>query len=721
MVATLHNNITHINPILQKIIEENEEFINFFYISRDIKELKKRLNRFILLKMSSEGVAYYAGLTSGQKALQSISWQNYGAIRLLDYIDNDGLVINDQNLKGKEVISQPITTLYELLTKEKRISNDFLYDMLYLLRQFNGTLKHNVPSKERVLGWMDRHFSGLEPELVAMRAENKKRIIKKIIEKMDSGEIHKVSYSFDEGMSFEEKYSRVESWWEFEKFHMRFAFRDPDTLNEMLDYSIDAKTMQILKDAQAKGIPIFANPHYTSLLLVNPPQKYRYADQAIRSYLFASRELVDEFGDIVAWEKEDIVKPNEPNAAGWILPEGDSIHRRYPEVAIFIPKTRGRTCGGLCVSCQRMYGFQKKQFDFDLDALEPKQSWSKELPKLLEYFEKDSQLRDILITGGDALMNSDKQLKEIFDNIYEMAERKFESNKNREKKYALMSRIRLGSRLLVFIPQRITNELIEIMREFRERASKIGFKQFIVQTHFESAIEITPEVKKAVDRILSVGWIVTNQNVFTPAVSVRGHTAYLREALNDIGILPYYTFSVKGFKENSANFSNNARTAQEVHEEKVLGAYSKTVDKEIAKLPSDSSNIIQNIDRLRKEIDTPFLATDRNVMNLPAVGKSLTFRTIGISDDGRRILEFDHDHNRKHSPIIDKLGKIKIIESKSIKSYLNQIEEFGEDILEYKSIWGYSIFETEKRTSIYKYPKYDYEVTDEIMNFSLLK
>ena len=47
-----------------------------------------------------------------------------------------------------------------------------------------------------------------------------------------------------------------------------------------------------------------------------------------------SRELVDEFGHIVAWEKEDLVEPGKPNAAGWILPSEYNIHRRYPEVAI---------------------------------------------------------------------------------------------------------------------------------------------------------------------------------------------------------------------------------------------------------------------------------------------------------------------------------------------------------------------------------------------------
>ncbi len=50
--------------------------------------------------------------------------------------------------------------------------------------------------------------------------------------------------------------------------------------------------------------------------------------------------------------------------------------------------------------------------------------------KLLEYFRNDTQLRDILLTGGDALMTSDKNLKKILDEIYNMAVQKREDNKN---------------------------------------------------------------------------------------------------------------------------------------------------------------------------------------------------------------------------------------------------------------------------------------------------
>ena len=80
--------------------------------------------------------------------------------------------------------------------------------------------------------------------------------------------------------------------------------------------------------------------------------------------------VAHEFGHIVAWEKEDIVESGKPNAAGWLLPNAHSIHRRYLEVAILIPDTVGRACGGLCASCQRMYDFQSGNLNFELKKLE---------------------------------------------------------------------------------------------------------------------------------------------------------------------------------------------------------------------------------------------------------------------------------------------------------------------------------------------------------------
>ena len=129
--------------------------------------------------------------------------------------------------------------------------------------------------------------------------------------------------------------------------------------------------------------------------------------------------------------------------------------------------------------------------------------------------------------------------------------------------------------------------------------------------------------------------------------------------------------------------------------------------------------MIANIAQLRKEAGLPFLATDRSVLNLPGVGKSMTFRVIGLTYDGRRILEFEHDPTRAHSPIIEKIGRIPIIESKSIAEFMTQLEEMGEDPAEYESIYGYSMDETEPRLPIFEYPEYDFAITDEFTNLEI--
>jgi lysine 2,3-aminomutase len=318
-------------------------------------------------------------------------------------------------------------------------------------------------------------------------------------------------------------------------------------------------------------------------------------------------------------------------------------------------------------------------------------------------------------------MSSNTSLEKIFDQIHLMAYRKREANKKRKekKKFAEILRVRIGTRLPVYLPQRIDEDLVRILGEFKQKASEIGIRQFVIQTHFESPMEITPEAKEGVRKLISCGWTVTNQLVLTTAASRRGHSAKLRKSLNDIGVLTYYTFSVKGYMENYHNFATNERAVQEQLEEKVLGHIPEDYDERIHQFPMNAENMQENINELRNDLGIPFLATDRNVLNLPGVGKSLTFRVIGITRYGRRILQFDHDHTRNHSPIIDKMGKMVIIESKSISEYLDQLEKMGEKREDYQGIYGYSIGETEPRMKIYEYPEYAFVPTEEMTNLKV--
>ena len=575
-----------------------------------------------------------------------------------------------------------------------------------------------VPDRSLVKRQMNRWPTGLDEEVMAIRRSNKERIIAGLIRKIERRHAPTSRFQFTEGMSYAEKYIKVQEWWNTGRFHLAMAFKSPTELNYFLGGSLSAETLQLLAKARKKGMPFFVTPYYLSLLNTNTSG---YDDAAIRSYILYSEELVETYGQIKAWEKEDIVVAGQPNAAGWLLPEGHNIHRRYPEVAILIPDSMGRACGGLCASCQLMYDFQSERLNFDFESLKPKETWDKKLRRLMRYFEEDAQLRDILITGGDALMSQNATLRNILDAVYKMAVRKRKANEGRPEgeKYAELQRVRLGSRLLAYLPLRITDELVGILRDFKDKASRIGVTQFIIQTHFQSPLEVTPEAKKAIEAILSAGWIITNQLVYTVAASRRGHTAKLRQTLNAMGVVCYYTFSVKGFHENYAVFTPNSRSLQEQQEEKVFGLIPKEKQKELYRLIRYERPLGKKLSGFLKENRLLFAATDRSVLNLPAIGKSMTFRTIGLTAEGKRILKFDHDTGRRHSPIIDRMGEVYIVENKSVAAYLRQLQDMGEDVREYISIWNYSEGVTEPRFSIYEYPGYPFDVTEKMTNLEL--
>ena len=152
---------------------------------------------------------------------------------------------------------------------------------------------------------------------------------------------------------------------------------------------------------------------------------------------------------------------------------------------------------------------------------------------------------------------------------------------------------------------------------------------------------------------------------------------------------------------------------------KNIGRYLFINPSSLVTIHNNPAQAIECIRQIRKDENIPFLSTDRNMLNLPGVGKSMSFRVIGITNDGRRILLFKHDHNRKHSPIIYQMGEIIIIESKSIAKYLEQIKKMGGKPSDYKSIWGYSMSETESRAKVFEYPSIDDDVTHEFTNLVL--
>ena len=651
--------------------------------------------------------------------LSDASWNAEGVRVVRRLLEYDGRVIHELSV-GEDVKVETLALLWRFLSGrigEDEISPDFALELYHQFSRLHDG-PSGVPEKEDVLRWMRRWPDGLNEQVRAIREANKERIMALLVRKIEHRPASSGRYVFPEGCSQAEKLGWVSRWWGEARFHLSMAVKSATELNRMLDGTLSGETLRIYQQAQEKGIPVFVTPYYLSLL--NPTGK-GYDDAAIRSYVIYSSRLVETFGGIRAWEREDIVEEGKPNVAGWLLPGGHNIHRRYPEVAILIPDTMGRACGGLCASCQRMYDFQSRRLNFELEKLKPKENWNTRLRKLMDYFEHDTQIRDILITGGDALMSRNATLRNILDAVCKMAVRKRQANLSRPdgEKYAELQRVRLGTRLPVYLPMRVDDELLDILRDFRQKAVEAGITQLFVQTHFQSPLEVTPESREAIRRILSTGWAVTNQLVYNVAASRRGHTAKLRKVLNSLGVICYYTFTVKGFEENYEVFAPNARSLQESAEEKAWGRLAPEAEHDFLESLDGAPNKAVAVRQFCAAHDVPFLATDRSVLNLPGIGKSMSFALVGVDAKGRRILRFDHDRTRRHSPIIDRVHEVYIRENKPVYRYLLQLQDMGEDMGEYETLWAYTEGETERRFPFFEYPVPDFSVTSRYTNLDV--
>lgn len=651
--------------------------------------------------------------------LSDASWNAEGVRVVRRLLEYDGRVVHELSV-GEDVKVETLALLWRFLSGrigEDEISPDFALELYHQFSRLHDG-PSGVPEKEDVLRWMRRWPDGLNEQVRAIREANKERIMALLVRKIEHRPASSGRYVFPEGCSEAEKLGWVRRWWGEARFHLSMAVKSAAELNRMLDGTLSGETLRIYQQAQEKGIPVFVTPYYLSLL--NPTGK-GYDDAAIRSYVIYSSRLVETFGGIRAWEREDIVEEGKPNVAGWLLPGGHNIHRRYPEVAILIPDTMGRACGGLCASCQRMYDFQSRRLNFELEKLKPKENWNTRLRKLMDYFEHDTQIRDILITGGDALMSRNATLRNILDAVCKMAVRKRQANLSRPdgEKYAELQRVRLGTRLPVYLPMRVDDELLDILRDFRQKAAEAGITQLFVQTHFQSPLEVTPESREAIRRILSTGWAVTNQLVYNVAASRRGHTAKLRKVLNSLGVICYYTFTVKGFEENYEVFAPNARSLQESAEEKAWGRLAPEAEHDFLESLDGAPNKAVAVRQFCAAHDVPFLATDRSVLNLPGIGKSMSFALVGVDAKGRRILRFDHDRTRRHSPIIDRVHEVYIRENKPVYRYLLQLQDMGEDMGEYETLLAYTEGETERRFPFFEYPVPDFSVTGRYTNLDV--
>ncbi|MCB0751162.1 MAG: hypothetical protein KDC52_06795, partial [Ignavibacteriae bacterium] len=309
--------------LLKKLLKENEKLEEIMVNAQNETEALVGVKNWIyeLLEKNPKAKKYYEEGNESGVSFKALKWSDYAAIRILDYIKNAGRAFIDLNLHGQLALSNPIKLIWLAAHKGTGGAKPYFFeDMIHLFIQLRGEDERHIPHKEEIFEWMERYPSGLDPRIVKLRQENKDRIINIFIDKIDEGEINDSKYNFEGEQTRDAKYNKMLEWWNQSAFHLRFAVRSPDLLNELLGHSLDPDTMNILYDAEKVGIPFFINPYYLSLLHVRVPYYAIGADLAIRDYIIYSRQLIEEFGHISAWEKEDIVEPGKPNAAGCLLP-----------------------------------------------------------------------------------------------------------------------------------------------------------------------------------------------------------------------------------------------------------------------------------------------------------------------------------------------------------------------------------------------------------------
>ncbi len=181
------------------------------------------------------------------------------------------------------------------------------------------------------------------------------------------------------------------------------------------------------------------------------------------------------------------------------------VHR-YPDRVLMLVTTQ---CASYCRYCtrSRIVGdpgatFSRREFEMQI-----------------EYLQHTPQVRDVLLSGGDPLVLAPKILEEILSRLREIPH---------------IEIIRIGSRVPVFLPMRITQELCDMLQKFHPLWLNI---------HVNHPNEITRELAEACDRLTRAGIPLGNQSVLLAGINDCVHIQReLVQKLTRIRVRPYYLY-----------------------------------------------------------------------------------------------------------------------------------------------------------------------------------
>jgi lysine 2,3-aminomutase len=146
----------------------------------------------------------------------------------------------------------------------------------------------------------------------------------------------------------------------------------------------------------------------------------------------------------------------------------------------------------------------------------------RELEEALDWIRASPEIRDVLLTGGDPLVFSDERLEWLLASLREIPH---------------VEIVRLGTRLPVTLPFRVTDALCRVLERFHP---------IWVNTHFNHPKELTPEAAEACDRLSRAGVPVGNQSVLLRGINDDVATMQaLCEGLVRMRVRPYYCYQAQ--------------------------------------------------------------------------------------------------------------------------------------------------------------------------------
>jgi lysine 2,3-aminomutase len=182
------------------------------------------------------------------------------------------------------------------------------------------------------------------------------------------------------------------------------------------------------------------------------------------------------------------------------------LTHRYPDRVLFLITDM---CSMYCRHCTR------RRFAGQNDCESPQER----IQKAIDYIARTPQVRDVLLSGGDALMVGDNMLESIIQRLRAIPH---------------VEIIRIGTRTPVVCPQRITDDLVNMLNKYHP---------IWVNTHFNHSNEVTPEAAEACAKLANAGIPLGNQSVLLRGVNDCVHV--MKKLVHDlvkIRVRPYYIY-----------------------------------------------------------------------------------------------------------------------------------------------------------------------------------